>query len=120
MHLVLVINKIVFILIEQINGKPINGKLDTDVVLHCPYLSSGNHPIVWFGPITSSGYTDNERINPKIPIHERLSLSDDNNTGEYNLNIHHLTRRDQGLYRCMTVLNGTTVSLEYKLNVLSK
>ena len=116
----MVINKIIFIIIEQINGKPINAKLDTDVVLRCPYLSSGNHPIIWFGPITSAGYTHNERINTKIAIHERLSLSDDNNTGEYNLNIHHLTRRDQGLYRCMTALNGTTVSLEYTVNVLSK
>jgi hypothetical protein len=75
----------------------ISAKLDTDIVLHCPYQSTVTHPIIWYGPITSSGYTHNEKINKNISIHERLSLTSDNNTGEYNLNIHHLTRKDQGL-----------------------
>jgi hypothetical protein len=47
--------EIVFILIEQIYGQPISAKLNTDVVLRCPYLSSVNYPIVWFGPTTSAG-----------------------------------------------------------------
>ena len=116
----MVINQIVFIFIEQIYGKPISAKLDTDIVLHCPYPSTVTHPIIWYGPITSSGYAHNEKINKNISMHERLSLTGDNNTGEYNLNIHHLTRKDQGLYGCMTVLKGKPVSSEYTLIVLSK
>ena len=116
----MVINQIVFILIEQIYGKPINAKLDTDVVLCCPYLSTATHPIIWNGPITIGDYTHNERINKHIPIHDRLSLTGDNNTGEYNLKIHHLTRKDQGVYGCTTVLKGKTVSSEYTVIVLSK
>jgi len=116
----LVINQIVFILIEQIYGKPISAKLGTDVVLHCPYLSTVTHPIIWFGPITSADYAHNEKINTNIPIHERLSLTGDNYTGEYNLKIHHLTRRDQGVYGCIAVLKRKRVSSEYTVIVLSK
>ena len=116
----MVINQIIFILIEQIYGKPISAKLDTNIVLCCPYLSTVTHPIIWFGPITSGDYAHNEKINTNIPIHERLSLTGDNYTGEYNLKIHHLTRRDEGVYGCRTVLKGKPVSSEYTVIVLSK
>ncbi|CAC5391186.1 unnamed protein product [Mytilus coruscus] len=81
---------------------------------------STTHSVLWFGPENLVSYTRNGQINKDIQRQHRLKISGNSFKGEYNLQIRNLSRMDDGLYRCASVVNGQSVTADFMLKVLRK
>lgn len=65
-------------------------------------------------------YTDDGRIKKSLANYERLQIVYSNATGERSLLINSFSETDEGLYRCITMLNGSAVQKDFMVILLSK
>lgn len=87
--------------------------------LVCPYMSMENSA-QWRGPVGLTVYTDAGRIKNSLTNYGRLQVVFSNVTGESNLLISTFSETDEGLYRCITMLNGTAVHKDFMVILFSK
>ncbi|CAC5391188.1 unnamed protein product [Mytilus coruscus] len=79
---------------------------------------STRHAVLWFGPENFVSYTRNGQINKNIQRQHRIRIVGNTTVGEYNLHIKNLSRIDDGLYRCTSVINGQSVKTDFMLKIL--
>ncbi|XP_071177336.1 uncharacterized protein [Mytilus edulis] len=81
---------------------------------------STTHSVLWFGPENLVSYTRNLQINSDLPRQHRIRIIGNASIGKYNLQIYNLSRMDDGLYRCASVVKGQSVTADFNLTILRK
>lgn len=81
---------------------------------------STTHSVLWFGPKNLVSYTRNLQINTDLPRQHRIRTIGNASIGKYNLQIQNLSRMDDGLYRCASVVKGQSVTADFNLTILRK
>lgn len=97
----------------------LTGYKGKSITLICPYMST-THSVLWFGPENLVSYTRNLQINTDLPRQHRIRIIGNVSIGKYNLQIQHLSRIDDGLYRCASVVKGRSVTADFSLTILRK
>lgn len=94
-------------------------KKGSAITLECPYHSVAI-PVQWRGPTNLTVISDGNNIIDTLQHFNRLAITGQHKTGEYNLQIIDFNAADQGLYLCNSTVNGVAVQKDFQVHLLSK
>lgn len=83
-------------------------------------LSCGLNVTAWWGPSNLTAYVTAGKLDPTLPNYKRLKFSYNHIADISELQIREFSKKDEGLFRCVFMKNGTYTTIQNTVLIKSK